>query len=400
MWLTVCTPSPQSAGVAYAESPDGIHWVKPSLHQREYKGSTENNFFVVDPKLSWPLGELESVLYTPNDPDPARRYKGLMGAEYRVPVVGPDGIHWTQLDSPKLSSGDESNLSYDPLTRNYIATMKTWRTYGRAHAIWTSQDFQHWTNTKGIFQTDAEDQKIAKETIQARLADPTLQQPVSNNPADYNADVYNMGLFRYEGLYVGLPAIYHATGKIDNNTDGFHLIQLVCSRDLLKWERLGDRRPFIGPSPVGTDAYDLMQLLPSSFPLVRGDELWFYYSGLKYREPPKDDGAKWGAVCLAVLRRDGFISLDAGETPGVLTTKPFVVNGAKLNVNVDANGGTLNIEALNADGKTLAVAETVEGDQPHAEVHWKSGNLADLQGQPVVFRFTLKNAKLYSFWME
>ena len=78
-------------------------------------------------------------------------------------------------------------------------------------------------------------------------------QTVDNNPKDYNADIYNLGIFRYEGLYVGLPAVFHATGKLPSgeNQDGFHLIQLMCSRDLKTWQRLGDRKAFIGPSPVG-----------------------------------------------------------------------------------------------------------------------------------------------------
>ena len=52
-----------------------------------------------------------------------------------------------------------------------------------------------------------------KAIIVARLADSTLQQPVYNDPADYNVDIYNLAIFRYEGLYVGLPAVYHSTAR-------------------------------------------------------------------------------------------------------------------------------------------------------------------------------------------
>ena len=45
------------------------------------------------------------------------------------------------------------------------------------------------------------------------------------------------------------------------NTDGFHLVQLACSRDLKNWKRLGDRQPFIGASPRGGGAYDLTGVL-------------------------------------------------------------------------------------------------------------------------------------------
>ena len=69
---------------------------------------------------------------------------------------------------------------------------------------------------------------------------------------------------------------------------------------------------------------------PSS-PLERGNELWFYYTGVRQyafitsSEDPgyEDYTPDAGAVCLAVLRRDGFISLDAAEKEGTLLTKSF-----------------------------------------------------------------------------
>ena len=85
-------------------------------------------------------------------------------------------------------------------------------------------------------------------------------------------------------------------------------------------------------------------------PVEHGDELWFYYSALKWRDNPyrfnsdrtrrdpqtlspserADQAEGGGAVCLAVLRRDGFVSLDAGEQPGTVTTRPFRCAGTKL----------------------------------------------------------------------
>ena len=202
------------------------------------KALLENNFINVGPvPLQWPDNAIENVVYDPDDPNPNRRYKGFLDAIGRQPIVSPDGIHWTKLNVPELPSQDESNLSYDRLTKTFIATFKTGGPHGRSHAIWTSKDFETWTDTGVVFHADDEDQQLAVTNIQARLADPTLQQPVYNNPADYNADIYNMGIFRYEGLYIGMPAVYHATGidPVHGNTDGFHLIQLAASRDLQIW---------------------------------------------------------------------------------------------------------------------------------------------------------------------
>ena len=32
-------------------------------------------------------------------------------------------------------------------------------------------------------------------------------------PGNWAVDVYNMGTFWYESLYIGVPALYHAVGK-------------------------------------------------------------------------------------------------------------------------------------------------------------------------------------------
>lgn len=418
MWLLGCVPTPIEGTTNYVESTDGIHWTKPVLRQKKYKDSLENNL------MGPPVTVNPCVIYDPDDADPGRRFKGLFFEHDRSmrPNVSEDGIHWKRLDVPKLPSMDESNLSYDRANRTFIATLKLDGPHGRSHAIWTSKDFNTWTNTKVVFSADDLDQTLGRKQIEECLSDPTRRHPEYNVPATYNVDVYNLGLFRYEGLYIGMPAMYHQTGKVTKDWPGFdemsmpedtrkmvrthgdwagfHHVQLACSRDLHQWVRLGNRKPFLDLSPETGDAYDTQVILPPSDALVRGDELWFYYTGMRSYGMVSNKLSDQGAICLAVLRRDGFVSLDADATPGTLTTKPFVVHGTMLFVNVDANGSACDIELLGIDGKPLAVSRSLTGDQPRAEVSWKSGSLADMQDQTVQLRFTLKGAKLYSFWLD
>ena len=44
-----------------------------------------------------------------------------------------------------------------------------------------------------------------------------------------------MGIFRFEGLYIGIPTMFYYRGKIPN---GFFALQLACSRDLHHWRPL------------------------------------------------------------------------------------------------------------------------------------------------------------------
>ncbi|MEC9092272.1 MAG: VCBS repeat-containing protein [Planctomycetota bacterium] len=392
---------PRPTGACYAESQDGLQWTKPALRQVEIAGSLENNFISAVPEIQWPQNIIENVVYDPKDPDPQHRFKGFLGALGRRPIASPDGKNWSLLDARELKSRDESNLSYDPEEGLFIATFKQLGPNGRAHRIWTSRDFRRWTDTGTLFHADEEDQRRARQNIRARLADPSLYQPIKSNPDDYHADIYNLGVFNYEGIYIGMPAVFHHTSKHEGNSEGFHLIQLACSRDLRHWKRLGNRKPFIGPSPVNGENYDLAQLLSPSAPLVRGDELWFYYSGLRYRATPDPPNPYMGAICLGVLRRDGFISVNANHQEGLLTTQPFYLRGKTLHVNINVkSSGSCFIEALDQSGNIIAVSNAIHGDQPRCEVGWLQGDFAAMKGQAVQLRFRLKNSSLYSFWIN
>lgn len=176
-------------------------------------------------------------------------------------------------------------------------------------------------------------------------------------------------------------------------------MQLACSRNLKTWLRLGDRQPFIDASPVAAGIYDTGCIIGPSAPVPRGDELWFYYTGIKAYGGPRVS-TDLGAVCLAVLRRDGFISLDGGTNPGILLTKPFTMVGRKLLVNVDARKGGLRAEVVDRNSKVLAASSELKGNLLHADLKWRQGNIAGLRGKVVKLRFTLRDASLYSYWLE
>ena len=450
IWLS------EKGGISYAESHDGLDWVRPVLRCREYRGSLENN--LVSPLCG------EQVVYDPHDPDPSRRYKSLKlcgvsermvsptGAHWRLTenpwrlaypdrhvlndpsqyqlswvihveehpdappderysgrgrfqtqdlTVSADGIHWRRLDCRSLPSGDEANLSYDEAAGTFLATLKEGEMgpYGRSVALATSRDFEHWNGPRLIFHADREDQQLARQVIAERLANSRLQQPQHNVPAEYMVDVYNMGVSRYEGLYIGMAAFFYHTGNVNENSDGFHHVQLVCSRDLASWKRLGDRRPFIGPSETGSGAFDLSQIMPPSRPVLVDGELWFYYMGAKYRSAPPDADEKTGAIHLATMRRDGFMSLDAGAEEGVVTTDRFALETPWIRVNVDACRGSLVVEVVD-EGSVVARSKEVRGDQLRYPVQWETGDLQTHLHRFVQLRFRLHNASLYSYWLD
>ena len=139
--------------------------------------------------------------------------------------------------------------------------------------------------------------------------------------------------------------------------------------------------------------------------LVVGDKLYFYVSGRAGKTGDYEDVCSTG---LAILRRDGFASMDAGDEEGVLTTRPVRFNGKHLFVNMDAPLGQLKAEILDSDGKVITPFSKenclpITGDSTCKKVEWKhakKSDLSKLSNKPVHFRFYLTNGKLYSFWVS
>ena len=106
---------------------------------------------------------------------------------------------WTKLNVPGIPSSDEANFSYHPRERLFLLTVKRGGPHGRAVAVATSNDFVEWNDFGVGFLADDLDQRLGRERIQHYLADPTRLLSLPAHPADYTVDVYNMGLFRYDG---------------------------------------------------------------------------------------------------------------------------------------------------------------------------------------------------------
>lgn len=135
-----------------------------------------------------------------------------------------DGVTWKKLDVPGLSSSDEFNFSFDGAEKQFVATMKHSGPYGRSVFFSTCKGFRDWTKQELIFHADELDQKFGRRNMAPVFADPRWRRPSLNIPARYNVDVYNMGAFRYEGLYVGMPALFHNTGQAPGS---WHVLTLT-----------------------------------------------------------------------------------------------------------------------------------------------------------------------------
>ena len=398
----------------YATSTDGINWEKPVLGLYEYKGVNWNGKPMGKENNIVPGGMTLGPIYDPGDPNPERRYKGIGFKGGRKPAISADCLHWRFLDMASIPSQDEAQFTFDEAKGLYILTVKHGGPYGRSVHLTTSEDFEHWSELELIFHTDQIDQENGNERLAKFFDDPDYLAPNVNRHEEYRTDIYHMGVFPYEGMYLGMPVMFHSSGKhppMYENTDGRKTIELTSSRDLLHWERVANRAPFIELSPVGDgSAYDTGQLEPANRPIIRNNELWFYYTGLRRRgctigEYMARASLDGGAVCMAKLRLDGFVSLKGGIEWGSVLTKPLTVEDKQLHINVDSWRGKVLAEIIDANdgqpipgfGKDDCVPAVI--DNIDETVTWKDkGDLSELVGKTVRIRFSLWQAELYAFW--
>ena len=103
-----------------------------------------------------------------------------------------------------------------------------------------------------------------------------------------------------------------------------------------------------------------------------------------------------GGVCLATLRRDGFVSLDASDRSGSLLTKPFVQPPGRLVLNVEAQDGEVTAAICDPVGDALPgfeQSEAIRVDGVRLPVVFKRGDTASLAGKTVRLKLTARKAK-------
>ena len=408
MWYTGYDTAEGHRGL-YATSKDGIHWDKPQLGLVNYEGSKANN------RIPW-FGM--GVIHSPDESDPARRYKTLAG---RRGAGASDGVRFQALPGSQNIPGDLAGdnvipFCYDELGKRHIAFPKVVRTSRgwkrRSVSLAQSKNFLTWTKAEAVLVPDARDDELARERVMARID----RVAYDDGPDWHLAQFYGMAGFPYEGMYLGMLWVLDISGWPEGKQrvpsiggeDGVIQVELTSSRDLLHWQRVADRDLFIPVGQAGT--WEAARIYTANRPLIVGDQIWIYYSGGQvskshpFRNGKAEVQGDAAGVGLATLRLDGWVSMDAGSEEGALTTRPLVFEGKKkLLINAQAAEGSVAVEILDRAGKPLpnfakSDCATFSGDSIRHTVDWNGqADLSRLAGKPVRLRFYLQDAKLFSF---
>jgi hypothetical protein len=386
----------QGNEMCYAWSQDGVNWIKPAIAD----AAVPNTNIVL---LIWGGRDTTTVWMDLHDA-PSRKYKAFVtysngpGGSYVINIFfSPDGIHWTgpQAVTPAALS-DRTTAFYNPFRGVWVDSVRNPADYPaaptraayhieRARFYSESKDLQTWTpsdpSTAYWTGTDERDPAYPGTT--------TLPQ------------LYNLDAVPYESLMVGMFSWYYP------NVPDLVELGVGFSRDGFYWSRPtrggGPNNAFIPAAnlPNTWNGYNT-QSAGGAF-LVVGDQLYFYFSGRNMQHD--SDAGSIRQTGLAKLRRDGFYSMDAGSSQGILTTRAVKFSGSHLFVNVADPSGQLQVEVLDASGNVIpafarANSSVVSADTTRQEVTWTGASLASLAGQTVEFRFYLTGGSLYSFWVS
>lgn len=408
MWYMCDSPAdfPHYATL-YATSQDGIHWEKPLVSVVPSLRGGETNA-VVDGVL------LASVIKDVDDSDPARRYK-MICWRLKEPrgyqtMVSPDGLHWTQVgEEPICRDADVITGFYDPGRRQYVAFPKIYtKILGfdrRCFSVITSDDFLHWSEPQLAFAPDLRDDAGSLtriERIRHRL-------DVPDDPQMMRTEFYGISVYPHESCTLAFPWVFTINNLCRyGNHEGPAEIQLAASRDLVHWER-PLRNPVIAMYEPG--AWDESYQQASASAIRVGDEVWLYYAGANYTHGtpclyvPEGTGRLTqytSSIGLVTWKLDRFVSVDGPAEGGSLTTVPVAFAGQRLEINATTGPqGRIVVEILDPAGKPIegfARSDALIGDSVrHAVTFGGTGDVSPLAGKPIVLRFDLTDASLFSF---
>ncbi len=374
---------------AYAESTDGINWIKPNLRLFQVNGTIDNNVVVANaPRINHNFSPFLDV--NPNAA-PNQRYKAIAGTANGglFAYVSPDGIHWQKLQEAAVFTNglfDSQNVAFwSESEQCYLCYFRTWteqqienglRTVGRT----TSTDFIHWTDpVEMTFGNTLTEDLYTNQTA------PYFRAPHIYLAIGARLMIDRQAITEEQGKELGL-----GSSQIRDCSDAF----LMSSRGSNVYDRTF-MESFIRPG-IGAENWVTRTNYPALNVVQTGPaEMSIYVNN--------DYGQATNHMRRYSLRLDGFSSLAAPYQGGEAITRFFTFSGSELEINYSTSApGEIRFEIHDEDGNplpgfTLEDSQAIIGNEIARIVQWKSGkSLKELIGKKVRLRIVMKDADLYS----
>lgn len=380
-------PTADDTSFCYAESEDGIRWVKPDLGRFNYKGSTENNilFRQIGVGASRSRVHGSGIFYDSSAPEASRfkcvsqgLFQGIGERPYYVAgMTSPDGLNWTRLEKPicQVFADSQYSCHWNPMPGKYVLYG---RVGGRGRAIGrsVSDRFESFPSLSLVLQTDD-------------------QHPPQT-------DLYNPACVLYPGrtdLVMMFPSLFdHQKDTLD--------IHFAVSNDGEKWTWPDRETAFI---PLGAEGEpDSGSLYMANGCLEVEDEIWFYFgaSRLKHEETNLDtlvDPLNQRVYSRAVAKKDRLVSASAGVKDGRFLTPLLKPTGRFLSVTADIRqGGRLRVGLRDSTGKAvpgraLSDCELITSSCSEHKIRWNDSAVVETPEESVQIEVEMRNADVFSF---
>jgi hypothetical protein len=357
--------------MACAESEDGANWRRPEYGRFEFRGSKANKICH--------LGHAGAVELDETAP-PERRYRMFANRLHRntgciYSLVSPDGLNWSLLADFQIHvRNDSQNRGFKcPYT-------KKWFVYHRPG----------WC-TREVARSESKDE----DGLEFNKPFPCLRPDLYDRVV--GIEHYAISVHPYDGGFIGILRILNK--RWDNRTTW---LEIVASRDGMRWQRMSDRTPLVG---LGQDGeWDSRMTAPGHSLVPDGDGHWFYYDSW---EVPHFSGASSipGAACRtgrAFIPRRRLVECVAGLNPSILFTFPMILKGDTLKLDGDARGGEIRASIRHFDGTTppgfaQEDSSALTGELAEGAIHFRGGSLRQLGSQPVrIVLHMTRNTRVYA----
>jgi len=374
----------------YAESKDGVTWIKPNLGLFEFEGSKANNIVLAGEA---PAHHNFSPFIDQNPNAPAsQRYKALGGTTRDsvglVPYYSADGIHWKKLTTKRgiyKGAFDSQNVAFwSESEKQYICYFRTFKTIDgkriRTISRSTSPDFVNWTEP--------------------------VEMSYGNTPPEHLYIQQTSPYFRAPHIYVAIGARllpdqqigtdeqYARLGVAKSQYKGSSEPFFMTTRGGSVYDRTF-MESFIKPG-IGLNNWSARTNYPALNVVQTGETEMSLYVNQDYTQPTSH-------LRRYSMRLDGFTSLTAPYAGGTATTRTFTFQGNELEINyATAAAGVIRIEIQDQNGKpipgyTLNDADPIIGNEIRRSVTWKGkSDVGSLSGKQIKLHITMKDADLYS----
>ena len=399
--------------VCYAESRDGVQWVKPELGLFDWP-TTQDNSGNRQNNIIW-RGGAETHNFAPfKDANPAcpadERYKAIGGTTASNGLLtfkSADGVHWSALsDGPVVTKGafDSHNTVHWDANRGHYAMYVRYFSEAdfkglRSIGVSYSTDFRTWTEPVGLTYGDSPPQQMYTNQVAPYYRAPHL---LFGFPTRYVARPMTAQIAQMEPIETRakFAASIASSGAYSGAeiTDGL----FMSSRDGVEFQRWDEAFLRPGPEAEGRwiygdnyQSYGLFETEANAPGLPR--EISLHFNEGAWRD-------EMHRLRRYTIRLDGFVSLHAPLRGGELITRPLTFSGKSLFLNFATSAaGKIQVELQDASGQplqgfSLDDCDEVFGDAIERPVTWRSGrDPGAVAGQAIRIRFTLQDADVYAF---